>query len=167
MAESTSLECFKCFCSAVISIFSDECLRASNEEDIRRLLWEGEPRGFPGMLGSLDCKHWEWKNCPTAWYGQFVGKKKKTPTIILEAVASYDMWIWHAFFGLPGSLNDIDVLDRSHLFRYLANGEGPFVNFSVNGNQYNMGYYLTDGIYPAYAAFVKNFSNPQPPKEKV
>jgi hypothetical protein len=166
MAESTSLECLKRFCSAVVSIFSDEYLRAPNAEDIKRLLREGESRGFPGMLGSLDCMHWEWKNCPTAWHGQFVGKEK-TPTIILEAVASYDMWIWHAFFGMPGSLNDINVLDRSHLFKDLANGEGPVVNFSVNGNQYNMGYYLTDGIYPAYASFVKSFSNPQTPKEKV
>jgi len=35
------------------------------------------------------------------------------PTIILEAVASQELWIWHVFFGMPGSLNDINVLDRS------------------------------------------------------
>ena len=35
---------------------------------------------------------------------------KKVPTIILEAVASKDLWIWHAFFGMPGSHNDINVL---------------------------------------------------------
>lgn len=29
------------------------------------------------------------------------------PTVILEAVASYDLWIWHALLGLPGALNDI------------------------------------------------------------
>ena len=33
--------------------------------------------------------------------------------IVLEAVASEDTWIWHAFFGLPGTLNDINVLNRS------------------------------------------------------
>ena len=41
-------------------------------------------------------------------------------TIILEVVASQDLWIWHAFFGLPGSLNDINVLDRSSIFTLLA-----------------------------------------------
>ena len=41
------------------------------------------------------------------------------PTIILEAVASYDLWIWHAFFGLPGSHNDINVLERSSVFTLL------------------------------------------------
>ncbi|XP_010428466.1 PREDICTED: uncharacterized protein LOC104713084 isoform X2 [Camelina sativa] len=84
-------------------------------EDLQRLLDIGELRGFPGMIGSIDCMHWEWKNCPTAWKGQYTRGSGK-PTIVLEAVASQDLWIWHAFFGPPGILNDINVLDRSPVF---------------------------------------------------
>jgi hypothetical protein len=62
------------------------------------------------------------------------------PTVILEAVASHDLWIWHAYFGMPESCNDINVLRRSPLFARLATGEAPAVNFEVNGHQYNMGY---------------------------
>lgn len=32
------------------------------------------------------------------------------PIIILEAIASYNLCLWHAVFGLPGSHNDINVL---------------------------------------------------------
>ena len=60
------------------------------------------------------------------------------PTIILEAVASYDLWICHAFFGLPGSHNDINVLECSSVFTLLSEGRAPLVNYSVNGNDYTM-----------------------------
>lgn len=89
------------------------------------------------------------------------------PTIILEAVASYDLWIWHAFLGFSGSHNDINVLDRSPLISELAAGRAPSVNYSVNGHQYTMGYYLADGIYPAWAMFVKTIPAPQGNRKKV
>jgi hypothetical protein len=80
--------------------------------------------------------------------------------MILEAVVSHDLWIWHVFFGLSGSLNDINVLHRSPLFGSLTSGTTPQVEYIVNGNKYTMGYYLVDGIYPAWATFVKAFQNP-------
>ena len=85
---------------------------------------------------------------PTAWKGQFAGGYHGHPTIILEAVASYDLWIWHAFFGVPGTNNDINVLDRSPVFDDILQGQAPNVNFTVGGYKYTMGYYLSDGIYP-------------------
>ena len=86
------------------------------------------------MIGSLDCMHWTWKNCPTAYGGQYTGKEKE-PTIIFEAVASYDTWIWHAFFGLPGTLNDLNVLDCPPLFKNLQDGIAPLVKFTVNSQE--------------------------------
>ncbi|XP_019098200.1 PREDICTED: uncharacterized protein LOC104773426 [Camelina sativa] len=55
------------------------------------------------MVGSIDCMHWVWKSCPAAWKGMYTRGSGK-PTIVLEAVASYDLWIWHAFFGSPDSI---------------------------------------------------------------
>lgn len=120
----------------------------------------GASKSFPGMLGSIDCMHWKWKHCPTALHGQFKGKGKDA-TIILEAVASNDLWIWHSYFGLPESNNDLNVLQRSNLLARLSVGEAPPVNFEINGRQYNMGYYLADEIYAAWATLVKTISNPQ------
>jgi len=65
-------------------------LRKPNQADVDRLLQVTEARDFPGMLGYIDCMHWEWKNCPSEWKGAFQKGLYKVPTIILEAVASYD-----------------------------------------------------------------------------
>lgn len=116
------------------------------------------------MLGSIECMHWPWKNCPTAWAGQYQGKEKVL-TIVLEAVVSQDLWFWHLFFGLPGSHNNINILDCSPLFRNLMNGTGPEVEFWVNGNTYKNGYYLADGIYPNWGALLKIISQPQDQKQ--
>jgi hypothetical protein len=165
IAETTTIKSLKRFCQAVIHVFGDEYLRSPNQDDVEQLLAIGEQRGFPGMLGSLDCMHWTWRNCPTAWQGQYTGKET-CPTIILEAVASYDLWIWHAFFGMPGSHNDINVLDRSPLFTELQNGRAPAVTFKVNGHEYGIGYFLADGIYPSWATLVQTISQPQGVKKK-
>lgn len=92
IGESTAIESLKRLYDAVIVLYEGQYLRSPNEHDIARLLHEGEKRGFPGMLGSLDCMHWVWKNCPTAWHGTHRGHHNK-PTLILEAVASRDLWI--------------------------------------------------------------------------
>ena len=160
IGESTAFESLRRFVVAVDEIFGEQYLRYPTEADTTRLLAIGEQKGFPGMLGSIDCMHWAWKNCPYDKQGQYKGHVEQ-PTIILEAVASNDLWIWHAFFGMPGSHNDINVLHRSPLFDNLAEGRAPQVNYSINGHDYTMGYYLADGIYPTWATLVKSISLPQ------
>lgn len=160
LGESTIIECLKRFVKAVVEVFGEQYLRAPNAEDTARLMAINHARGWPGMIGSIDCMHWKWDKCPTAWRGAYKGHKDG-PTMILEAVASQDLWIWHAFFGLPGSLNDVNVLRRSPLFQSLTSGTAPELEYIVNGNMYKIGYYLADGIYPAWATFVKAFQSPQ------
>ncbi|XP_013617071.1 PREDICTED: uncharacterized protein LOC106323507 [Brassica oleracea var. oleracea] len=144
---TTALECLRRFCKGIIQLYEQVYLRAPTEDDLQRILHVSEMRGFPGMIGSIDCMHWEWKNCPKAWEGQYTRGDKGTTTVILEAVATHDLWIWHAFFGCPGTLNDINVLDRSPVFDDVEQGNTPRVNFFVNQRPYNMAYYLADAMY--------------------
>ncbi|XP_024171865.1 uncharacterized protein LOC112177850 [Rosa chinensis] len=96
MAKSTAIEALKRFTRAIVNLYSVHYLRAPTPVDLRRLLAKAERRGFPGMIGSIDCMHWQWKNCLTDWVGEYNGRKS-VHTIILEVVASYDTWIWHAW----------------------------------------------------------------------
>uniref|UniRef100_A0A0D3E2P9 NAD(P)-binding domain-containing protein n=1 Tax=Brassica oleracea var. oleracea TaxID=109376 RepID=A0A0D3E2P9_BRAOL len=166
LGESTSLSCLDNFTEGIIRLFGDEYLRRPTPEDLQRLLDIGEKRGFPGMAGSIDSMHWEWKNCPTEWKGQYTRGSGK-PTIVLEAVASQDLWIWHAFFGPPGTLNDLNVLDRSTVFDDILEGRAPRVRYVVNGHQYDLAYYLTDGIYPNWSTFIQSISLPQGGKAEL
>ncbi|GJR51508.1 ALP1-like protein [Tanacetum coccineum] len=122
------------FTMCVIELFMPEYLRKPDLDDIQNLYTaHNNIHGFPEMLGSIDCMHWEWRNCPKAWHGQFARDDKKYPTIMLEAVASYDLWIWHAFFGVAGANNDLTVLNNSPLFDDLLDDIAPVLRLNVTG----------------------------------
>lgn len=163
----TALECMKKFALGIIEVFGEEYLRKPNQADVDRLLQAAEARDFPGMLGSIDCMHWEWKNCPAGWKISFQKKLYEVPTIILKAVASDDLWIWLAFFGLPGSLNDINILDRLSFFQELYEDRAPKCEYVVNDREYKIGYFLSDEIYLKWATFIKTIPLPQVAKQKL
>lgn len=66
VAESICIQSLKKFVKAIIQIFGEKNLQAPNEEDIARLLEMGAWKGFPGLIGSINCMHWKWKNFPIA-----------------------------------------------------------------------------------------------------
>ncbi|XP_071741341.1 uncharacterized protein [Rutidosis leptorrhynchoides] len=165
IGETTSYRCLENYCKSVIHLFSTEYLRKPNTHDVQRLITKHEQiHNFPGMLGSLDCIHWAWKNCPVSWKGQYTRGDHGHPTIMLEAVASYDLWIWHAYFEPAGSNNDINMLNQSDLFKELLEDRAPPCNYTVNGKHFTKRYYLADGIYPDWATLVKSFKSTVEPK---
>ncbi|GKB17185.1 ALP1-like protein [Tanacetum coccineum] len=88
--------------------------------------------------------------------GNLIEVIKKYLTIMLDAVASYDLWIWHAFFGVSGANNDLTVLNNSLLFD--LDDMAPEALFECNRVTFEKGYYLLDGIYPQWSSFVKLFT---------
>jgi len=62
------------------------------------------------------------ENCPTALKGQFQGKEKYA-SLALESVVDYNLWFWDASFGFPGTMNDINIWERSSLLESMLNGK--------------------------------------------
>ena len=168
MHDLTGLQSMKRFCNSIIRrVYGDTSFCHPNASDMDRLLDKGNSAGFPGCIGSIDCMHWEWKNCLTRWKGMFQGKSG-VATVILEAIADAKCHFWNFNFGAPGTfLNDINVLDRSPLFDMAVRGESPSVKFTVNGNDCKNAYWFADGIYPRYACFAKTFPRPVTRMQKL
>jgi Plant transposon protein len=59
ISESTTKKYTERFVRAVINIFGEKYMRRPNVADIEHLLHMSQQRGFPSMLGSIDCMHWE------------------------------------------------------------------------------------------------------------
>ena len=59
LGETTTRLCVEHFVEGIINLLDDEYLRRQTPADLQRLLHVGEYRGFPGMIGSIDCMHWE------------------------------------------------------------------------------------------------------------
>jgi hypothetical protein len=119
----------------MVAMFADLYFRRPNAKDTARLMEVGASRGFSGtgMLGSIDCMHLEWKNCPFNLQGQYKGHATGC-TVFLEAMLSQNMWIWHPIFGM--------------VFSRLVKGQTPKCNYEINDHQFTKGYYLVVGIYP-------------------
>ena len=82
-------------------------------------------------------------------------------SIILEAIANQSLSIWHAFLGVPGGNNDINVLDRSPLLTNFLKGHSQNMSFEVNGHRYPQYYLLADEVYPKWTIFVQTIHDPQ------
>ena len=82
--ESTILECLDDFTRTMIDLYGRSYLRPPNAEDIARLLQKAEERGFPGMIGSIDCMHWEWEEVPYRLAWSIQGALQKNPQLSLR-----------------------------------------------------------------------------------
>jgi hypothetical protein len=115
--------------------------------------------GVRGMIGSLDCSHIVWGNCPIAHHGQYQGKEGK-PTVVVEAMVDYSLYAWHAVFGYYGTLNDITIWDNSLLLQAMCDGSFEDIDFpfNIDGEVFQQLWMLVDGIYPPLSSFVKPIS---------
>ncbi|GJW60834.1 ALP1-like protein [Tanacetum coccineum] len=143
---SSLMKCTSAICQLAYVSASDsldeylqiEFLRKPTYTDMEKLYARhDENHRFPRMFGSIDYLF-----------------------ILLEAIASNDLWILHAFFGVSGMNNDVNVLRQYPIFNDIKSRRAPDVPFVANNVLYKRRYYLTDEIYPQWSVLIKSITNP-------
>jgi hypothetical protein len=93
--------------------------------------------------------------------------------LVLEAIADANLYIWYSFFGECGSLNDLNILDKSStLGSILLSGtfNVSVEPYTLNGTTRDWMYFLVllaDGIYPDWSIFVKTIRHAVTTMEEV
>jgi hypothetical protein len=64
-------------------------------------------------------------------------------------------------------MNDNNILDQSPLFVELMRGLAPKVTFIANNTIYEMGYYLTNGVYPKWKVLMQTIPEPLGHKQQL
>nr|GEV55690.1 hypothetical protein [Tanacetum cinerariifolium] len=72
MGATTARKSLQIFCMVIMNLYGEEFLRKPTYTYMKKLYaYHDEKHGFSGMLGSIDCTHWLWANCPVAFRAQF------------------------------------------------------------------------------------------------
>ena len=113
-----------------------------------------------------------WTNCPKELRGQYYSPKSgRLGTGQVAAVSDFNVYCWHVNSSRARTNNDITVLDSSPLILSIPNAERKMTlpnGYEVDGQARNCFlYYLTDGIYPPWAIFVKPNHSPFNAKQSV
>ena len=171
MSKTLACQSYTLFMKYLYKAFKQEYLQLPTKNDVKQILQlHEEVHGIKGMMGSLDCMHVPWKNCPKVYQAAFQGKLKK-PAIILEAVYDFNLWFWHASFGFPSAMNDLNILNLSPFLDSFLDGtfaalEQDFIPFTI-GSYFFFLFFLADGIYPCYSRFLATISEPILDDEKI
>ncbi|GJY27083.1 ALP1-like protein [Tanacetum coccineum] len=68
MSEHTAQDALFFFNMCIIELYMPKYLRKPTSEDVVKIQQKhNNVHCFPGMLGSINCMHWEWKNCRVSW----------------------------------------------------------------------------------------------------
>lgn len=165
VADLTGRLCLRKFCDWMVKTYAGEWINTWGSEEIDLEMAANAKRGFPGMMGSIDCTHWEWKNCPVAWQGLYQDKTHKR-TVIAEAICGHNMYFYQVYVGLPGSLNDLNVMERTTMQSNYRDSGAIDKKFTVMGEEFTGAYFLADAIYPDNSYMVKSLQAPRTEKEK-
>lgn len=86
----------------------------------------------------------------------------------MEVICCLDLWVWSLKFGLPGAMNDLNILELSDHFTRVLGGVFPPTtpSYRVNNEPFSWFYYLTDGMYPNWRIFIQSMMASENEKQR-
>jgi hypothetical protein len=137
-------------------------------EDLKKVMEIYARLGFPGCIGSMDCTHVHWLNCPEILKNLCIGKEGY-PTLAFQVMVDHSKMIRHVSVSCFGAFNDINICHVDTIVRDDVNGlltadgnernlykDIEFVVYDEHGQPITIKgvYLITDGGYEPLAIFV-------------
>jgi Plant transposon protein len=170
MSPEAFRKAFITFVHAVLRVFGSRYLnRDPTIAKMRRVTAVYAEEGFNGCIGSVDCMHISWKQCPFELKGQYKNPHAgKLATISCEGVCDHDLYCWSWYAGRAGTNNDLTVISTSPLFNRIMSATNVLKlpeGYMLNGLQCDWHlYYVCDGIYPNWGILVGPNHSPITPE---
>jgi hypothetical protein len=96
-----------------------------DDTELKFVVGEYKALGLPGCIGSVDCVHIGWDNCPVQMKNMYTGKEGY-PSIAYEVICTSRRRIQSVSFGHPGSRNDKHIVRTDQSVMSLVEGNGWF-----------------------------------------
>jgi hypothetical protein len=160
MSPEALRKAFTLFVRTVLHVFGPRYLnRDPSVAEMRKITAAYAEEGFNGCIGSVDCMHISWKQCPFELKGQYKNPHAgKLATITCEGVCDHNLYCWSWYAGRAGTNNDLTVISSSPLFNRIMSGKKLMKlpeGFELNGMRHDWYlYFLCDGIYPNWEILV-------------
>jgi len=99
---------FRQFIRNFSRLFKEEFIRLPDERQLRSIMEIYAAIGFPGCVGSIDCTHIRWWNCPSTLQNLCHGKEGY-PSLAFQIVVDHSRRILYVSPSYFGSLNDQNI----------------------------------------------------------
>ena len=111
MSISTAETSFHHFCEKFSEGLWETWVTLPVGDDLKKVEEIYRKCGLPGAVGSLDCTHFKWDNCPWSEHRVHTGKEGY-PSVVVEAMCDHAGRITAATKSYPGAKNDQTVISR-------------------------------------------------------
>ena len=155
---STCYSIFNKFIKNFSAKMYDHYVQMPSGDRLRSIMRAYERMGMPGCIGSMDCTHIWWDNCPER-YTNLCKDRTGHTTMSFQAIVGPNREIFHVSVGFPGTYNDKSIAHQDDIVRQIMHGklkDIDFIMFDLNGvpRKCKGAYVIVDGGYQKRACFM-------------